>query len=1082
MTTNITNLIIRFFSASVLCVVTLTCIAPAEEPPAKSPVLSDEDMRFFENKVRPLLAERCWSCHGEEKQKGSLRLDSLGAMLQGGESGPSLVPGKPDESLLIDAIRYQSFEMPPMKPLPESEIAILTNWVSKGALWPGSDPKSANSRSQFDDEDRSWWAIQPVQEHPIPETNIATQNGDSAKNAIDHFILARMQLSGLTPADEADRISLIRRLYFDVVGLPPTPKQVEDFLSDKSKDAYEKLVDTLLNSQRYGENAARQWLDLVRYADSDGYRADGFRPDAWRYRDYVIKSFNDDKPYDRFVQEQIAGDELFPDDLESRVALGYLRHWVYEWNIRDAPGQWTTIVEDITDTTADVFLGLGLQCAKCHDHKFDPLLRKDYFRLRAFFAPIMPQETTIATPKEIEAFVSNKRIWESKVTEFQSEIDTTEAPYRDKLKNRAINRFPEDVQALVRKATQEQSPYEKQLAHLVMLQVEAEYKGLEGELKADDKDRVLELRRKIESFDELRPMSLPVAMTVSDVGPVAPPTFIPKRTSETIEPGFPTILAESPATVEVIPEATGTTGRRATLAKWLTQKDNPLTARVIVNRIWQSHFGRGLAANASDFGRLGEPPTHPELLDWMTGAFVKGGWSLKSLHRLILNSATYRQSTNHASMSKFQTIDPANRYYWRSDTRRLSAEKIRDAILSATGQLNNVNGGPAMMPDSPCRTIFTRVMRNSPDELLDSFDLPLFFSSNSSRNTTTTPVQSLLLINSETMLAHARKLAQVVRAESSDLRLQLASAWRRVYGRTPSDLELKQSIEFIASQSEMIAAMQAQQDSQVIETAKLPYRTGQAVRFVAENPELKLSIPNAQGMDVGNFTVEAFFQLRSVDDSAAVRTVIGKWDGDRNHAGWGFGVTGHGSRRKPQTLVLQVVGEMLDGTNAERPIFSDQHVEINKPYYVAASVRLAKDGKPGKVNFYLKDLSNDDEPLLTAEMEHDVVGGFANELALTIGGLSATKPRSFDGLVDDVRFVGTALSVDQLLYSAERSIPETIGYWQFESDPGVVRNSANDRNHINAKGKSIVRLSVSEAALVDYCHSLLNSNGFLYVH
>ena len=1054
----------------------------AKDPIAKSPVLSDEDMRFFENKVRPLLAEKCWSCHGEEKQKGSLRLDSLGAMLQGGESGPSIVPGKPDESLLIEAIRYQSFEMPPMKPLPESEIAILTNWVSKGALWPGSDPNSVRPRSQFDDDDRSWWAIQPVRVGAIPAANFETQNGNWARNNIDHFMLDRMQSAGLTPADEADRITLIRRLYFDVVGLPPTPKQVEEFVTNNSPDAYEKLVDALLNSPGYGENAARQWLDLVRYADSDGYRADGFRPNAWRYRDYVIKSFNDDKPYDRFVQEQIAGDELFPNDLEARVALGYLRHWVYEWNIRDVPGQWTTIVEDITDTTADVFMGLGLQCAKCHDHKFDPLLRKDYFRLRAFFAPIMPQETTIATRQELEEFVSKKGIWEAKVAEFQSEIDTIEAPHRNKFKNRAINRFPEDVQALVRKAAEEQSPYEKQLSHLVSLQVEAEYKGLEGELKAEEKDRVLELRRKIESYDELRPMSLPVALAVTDVGPIAPPTFIPKRASETIEPGFPTILAESPANIEAVPEATESTGRRATLAKWLTQKDNPLTSRVIVNRIWQSHFGRGLAANASDFGRLGELPTHPELLDWMTNEFVKGGWSLKSLHRVILNSATYRQATSHTELSKYQTIDPANRFYWRGDTRRLSAEKIRDAILSATGQLNNVNGGPAMMSDAPCRTIFTRVMRNSPDELLDSFDLPLFFSSNSSRNTTTTPVQSLLLINSETMLAHARKLAQVVKAESSDLRIQLASTWRRVFGRPPSDLELKQSLEFIATQSEMIAAMQAQQDSQVIETAKLPYRTGQAVRFEAENPELKLSISNAQGMDVSDFTVEAFFQLRSVDDSAAVRTIIGKWDGDRNHPGWGFGVTGHGSRRKPQTLVLQVVGELLDGTKAEKPLFSDQHVEINKPYYVAASIRLAKAGKLGEVTFYLKDLSNDDEPLLTAEVEHSVVGGFANDLPLTIGGLTATKPRSFDGLVDDVRFVGMNLSVDQLLYSAERSIPETIGYWQFESDPGVVRNSAGDQNHIDAKGKSIVRLSVSEAALVDYCHSLLNSNGFLYVH
>ena len=1058
------------------------CFAQADVPAAPKQTVSDEDMRFFENKVRPLLAEKCWSCHGEEKQKGSLRLDSLGAMLQGGESGAALVPGKLDESLLIDAIRYQSFEMPPTKPLEELEIAILTSWVAKGAPWPGSNASLAKPRAKFDDEDRAWWAIQPVRDVVVPTANLVNENGEWARNSIDRFTLERMQSAGLTPAEPADRMALVRRLYLDVVGLPPTPKQVEAFVNDASVDAYERLVETLLDSRGYGENAARQWLDLVRYADSDGYRADGFRPDAWRYRDYVIKSFNDDKPYDRFVQEQIAGDELFPEDLEARVGLGYLRHWVYEWNIRDAPGQWTTIVEDITDTTADVFMGLGLQCAKCHDHKFDPLLRKDYFRLKAFFAPILPEQRTIATREEVEAFLAKEDLWKSKVAEFQAEIDSIEAPFREKLKNQAINRFPEDVQALVRKPTSEQTPYEKQLALLVQLQVEAEYKGLEGELKGDVKDRVLELRRKIEAFSELRPKELPVAMAVRDIGPLAPPTVIPKRATEPIEPGFPTIIMEGPAKIDELTGSEESTGRRAALAKWLTQKENPLTARVMVNRIWQSHFGRGLAANASDFGRLGESPSHPELLDWLASEFMKNGWSLKFLHRLILNSATYRQSTSHASLAQFQTIDPANRYYWRADTRRLTAEKIRDSILVATGQLSDVQGGPALMPDAACRTIFTRVMRNSPDELLDSFDLPLFFSSNSSRNTTTTPVQSLLLINSETMLAHSRKLAKLVQNESSDLRTQVASAWQRVYCRAPSEMEVKNSMEFIAKQSEMISVMQAEQDSQVIETAKLPYRNGQAVRFVASNPELKLSIPSAHGMDVGDFTVEAFFQLRSIDDAASVRTILGKWDGDRTHAGWGFGVTGHGSRRKPQTLVMQIVGELADGTVVERPIFSDQHVEINKPYYVAASVRLAKGQEPGTISFYLKDLSNDDEPLLTAEVAHDIVGGFSNALPLTLGGLSAAKPRTFDGLVDDVRFVGRSLSVDQLLYSAERSIPETIGYWQFESDPGVVRNSVDDQNHIDAKGKSIVRLSVAEAALVDYCHSLLNSNGFLYVH
>ncbi|EMI20182.1 protein containing DUF1549, partial [Rhodopirellula maiorica SM1] len=356
------------------------------------PPIPQSQMHFFETEVRPLLAEKCFGCHNAEKQKGDLRLDSLGHMLLGGESGASLVPGKPDESLLIEAVRYESFEMPPAGQLKAKQIAVLERWVAMGAPWPGSDPNVVlrEPRDFFSEEDRSWWAFQPVVKPTVPKTS----GEEWARNEIDHFIFAQLQSHGLSPAPEADRHALVRRLYFDIIGLPPTPEQVAAFVNDPAPDAYERLVDSLLDSKGYGEHAARQWLDLVRYADSDGYRADGFRPTAWRYRDYVIQSFNDDKPYDRFTQEQIAADEMFPDDVEARAALGYLRHWVYEWNIRDAPGQWKTIQEDLTDTTADVFMGLGLQCAKCHNHKFDPLLQKDYFRLQAFFAPIMPQDMT----------------------------------------------------------------------------------------------------------------------------------------------------------------------------------------------------------------------------------------------------------------------------------------------------------------------------------------------------------------------------------------------------------------------------------------------------------------------------------------------------------------------------------------------------------------------------------------------------------------------------------------------------------------------------------------------------------------
>jgi len=1040
--------------------------------------ISDLQMRFFESEVRPLLAEKCFSCHGEKKQKGDLRLDSLAAMMAGGESGVAVVPGKPDESLLVDAIRYESFEMPPTGKLDDRQIEVLTKWVSIGAPWPGSDAsKAVAPRETFSEEDRNWWAFQPVRKPAIP----VTTNDAWPRNSIDYFILDRMQSSNLTPAPEADRITLIRRLYFDLIGLPPTPEQVDAFVNDNASDAYEKLVDLLLSSRGYGERYARQWLDLVRYADSDGYRADGYRPEAWRYRDYVVKSFNEDKPYDRFVQEQIAGDELFPGDIDAKVALGYLRHWVYEWNVRDAPGQWRTIMEDVTDTTADVFLGLGLQCAKCHNHKFDPLLQKDYFRLQAFFAPIMPQDLTIATEGEIHDYDAKRAAWEQATASIREEIAKIEAPYREKLKNTAINRFPEDVQAMTRKPHSERSPYEDQIAYLVLRQVDAEYGSLEGALKSEDKDRVLELKRELEALKDQQPKSLPIAMGVSDVGSVAPPTALPKRPDEIIEPGIPSILDDKPAAIEPIAGSVPSTGRRAALARWLTRADNPLSTRVIVNRVWQSHFGRGLAANASDFGKLGESPTHPELLDWLTSQFVEGGWSLKSLHRLILNSATYRQSTQHPHYADYHELDPLNRLYWRSDTRRLQAEQIRDAVLFVSGKMEDRKSGPSVNSDGGARTIFTKSLRNSPDELLDSFDLPLFFSSNASRNTTTTPVQSLLLINSELMLTHSRNLAQSISKAASDLPSQVDLAWRRVYGRSPDSAELSQSLAFVKSQTARIAMLHAGDGNQIIETAKPPYRDGQAVRILPDNPDMKLEVDHSGTVELTDFTIETFFQLRSIDQGAAVRTMVGKWDGDRTKPGWSFGVTGYGSRRKPQTLVLQVMGYPLDGKFADRALFSDQHIEIDKPYYAAAVVRLAKGEEPGSVSFYLKDLSNDDAPLLTAVIEHDITGGFSNQHPLTIGRQVGNKPAAFDGLIDDVRLVSKSLTVDQLLYSAEKMVPNTIGYWQFESDPGVMRNTGDPKLDIKANGKSILQLNPAETAFADFCHSLLNSNEFLYV-
>ena len=1051
-------------------------LAVADEPITKS------QLHFFETEVRPLLAEKCFGCHNAEKQKGDLRLDSLGHMLLGGESGASLVPGKPDESLLIEAVRYESFEMPPAGQLEDKQIAVLERWVAMGAPWPGSNPDAVlrEPRELFSEEDRNWWAFQPVVKPAIPKTS-----GEGwGRNEIDHFVYAQLQSRGLTPAPEADRHALVRRLYFDIIGLPPTPEQVAAFVNDTAPEAYERLVDSLLDSKGYGEHAARQWLDLVRYADSDGYRADGFRPSAWRYRDYVIQSFNDDKPYDRFTQEQIAADEMFPHDVDARVALGYLRHWVYEWNIRDAPGQWKTIQEDLTDTTADVFMGLGLQCAKCHNHKFDPLLQKDYFRLQAFFAPIMPKEMTLASDQEIQTYEAELKIWESATQSIRDQIDKIEQPYRDKVMNQAIDRFPEDIQAIARKSPADRTPAEEPMVYLVDRQIQAEYDRLNNVIKAADKDRLVELRRQLKAHDTLKPKPLPTAMGATDNGAIAPPTVLPKRADEPIEPGFPTIMQESAAEIDhgSVVTTAPTTGRRTALALWLTDPSNPLSTRVITNRVWQSHFGRGLAENTSDFGKLGKPPTHPQLLDWMTATFVENGWSLKSLHRMILLSATYRQSTEHPDFDACHTIDPGNEYYWRRDTQRLQAEQVRDALLTVTGALKDRSGGGAVLGDSPYRSIFVRSMRNSPDELLSSFDLPMFFSSNSSRNTTTTAVQSLMMINSDRVLGHARKMASHLSATTSDVSAQIALAWQRVYGREPSVDERRQALAFIDAQTQQLQSKRNDRDEGKIETSKLPYRDGQAVRFMVDDPSLKLAVTHDDVMNVGDFTIETFFQLRSIANTGTVRTIVGKWDGDKGGPGWRFGVTGMGSRRKPQTLVLQMFGELGSGKYGEAAIFSDHHIEMNTPYYASASFQTAKDGKPGSVTFFLKDLSNDDEPLLPAVIEHNMAGNFSNKVPFTIGGVSGRNAQTFDGLVDDIRLVGRALDVDEILYTVERSVSDTIGHWQFELDPGVMQNSANDRLSISAQGDSIIALSASEAALVDFCHALLNSNEFLYVH
>ena len=779
--------------------------------PALAAEPSREQAEQFEKNVRPILAEHCFRCHSENaraanKIKGNLAADSLAGLLKGGKHGAALVVGHPEKSRLIEGVRYQNpdFKMPPDGKLNDDEIEILAGWIKNGAHWPDSQIKNGlRASSKLTQDDRRWWAFQSPSQPAAPPLR---DPQSLAHNPIDNFILAKLDAAGLKPAEEATRPVLIRRLTFDLIGLPPTPEEIDAFVADKSDDAYEKVVGRLLASPRYGERWARHWLDLVRYADSDGYKADDYRPNAWRYRDYVIQAFNNDKPYDRFVREQLAGDELYPDNPDALIATGYLRNWIYEYNNSDVRLQWSNILNDVTDTTADVFLGLGLQCARCHDHKYDPLLQKDYFRLQAFFANVLPQDKrVVASAKDQAEYAAKMKVWEEKTASIRRELAAIEEPYRRKAADGAMKKFPEETQALIHKPVTERTPLEHQLAELAYRQVDNALDHVETTLKGADKDRAAALRKQLAEFDSIKPAPLPEALTVTDVGSTASPVTIPKKGDEPIEPGFPTILEEKPAAVSVPAAAPNSTGRRAAFAQWLTDPKNPLTARVIVNRVWQQHFGHGLADNASDFGRLGEEPSHPELLNWLAADFVKNGWSLKHLHRLIVTSAAYRQSATHANPGAGNLRDPENRLLWRCSVRRLDAEQIRDSLFAMTGELDLKAGGPGVAASEPRRSIYTKLLRNTRDPLLAAFDMPLMINSVAIRDVTTTPVQSLLLLNNPMILKRSRSFAdRLFKLAPDDEERRIETAYRLAFGRGPTTEEVADAQKFLDEQTNRI--------------------------------------------------------------------------------------------------------------------------------------------------------------------------------------------------------------------------------------------------------------------------------------
>jgi len=1042
----------------------LSQAAPAAE--GKKPSL--EEIKFFESHVRPLLIERCVQCHGSEKQKGGLRLDGRAVALAGGDSGPAVVAGKPAESLLVEAINYELLEMPPDGKLPDEQIAVLTRWIELGAPWPGDGgPQVIESQQEFTDEERSYWFFQPLASPQPPEVD----DGGWSRNDVDRFVYRKLAEHDLKPNAAASRLELLRRATFDLWGLPPSPGQVEQFLADESPDAYEKLIDRLLESPRYGEHWARHWLDLVRYADSNGYKADEYRPQAWRYRDWVIRSLNEDKPYDRFVQEQLAGDEMAPHDPDVMVATGFLRHWPYESNQANVAEQWRIILNDVTDVTSEVFLGLGFGCARCHDHKFDPIRQTDYYRLQAFFAPLLPRtELPLAGEQQAASLAE----WDAKTADIRRELAELEKPYRHSAGRSKVKRFPDEIQQMIYKPAHERTPLEHQLAEMAFRQVKPELSNVGKKLKGEDKQRWDALQEKLAQFDDLKPKNLPPGLVVTDVGPVAPATYIPgKERRGAIEPGFPAIVDDGAPEIEPL-LSTNSTGRRTALARWMTDPENPLTSRVIVNRIWQYHFGRGIVATTSDFGRLGELPSHPELLDWLARRFIQQGWSFKQMHRLLMSSAAYRQSSKWMPGGRAEEVDPDNRLLWRGSTRRLTAEQIRDAALSVSGELQDRSGGPAVDWSVPRRSIYTKVLRNRRDALLDAFDVPDAFGSVAQRNTTTTPSQALLMINGSWMLARAKAFAKRVEAAAGDdLPQQAETAYRLAYSRPPSGAEKLAAVEFLKRQQRVIAKPGSTPEP--VKTAQMPHGCGKAIDLQSGGSQPRLVAAKRQGLPTGDITIEAYVLLRSLDEGAKVRVIASQWDGNTGHRGWSFGITSKKSRYEPRNLILQLIGETADKKTSYEVIASNLRPKLGQPYYVAASVDIDEPGERG-ITFYMKRLGSD-EPLQKAKVKHQVTGSYASDAALQVGNRYRQQGHGFDGLIDQVRLSGAVLPQPSLLIAGGEA-DKVVGHWRFDR-PGEQygHDESPAANHL-----ALAKKKVSDSAeLIDFCHVLLNSNEFLYV-
>jgi hypothetical protein len=777
----------------------------------------------FQREILPLLSERCQMCHQGEDPAGKLALTSYQSLLKGGQSGSVIKPGEPNESLLVQVISGEKPRMPKAGlPLTSSEVALIRLWVEQEAKDESSGRTSTGQGT--------WWSLRPLVGQPIPPAG-----SDWVQTTIDAFVLEKLRQKGLTPSPEADKRTLIRRLSLDLCGLPPTPEELDAFLADRAPDAYERLVDRLLASPRYGERWARHWLDIVHYGDSHGYDKDKRRLNAWPYRDYVIRSLNDNKPYDRFAQEQIAGDVHFPEDAVGVIATGFIAAGPWDFVGHMELREGTTDKEiarvldrdDMVTATISTFVSLTVHCARCHDHKFDPIKQEDYYSLQAVFAGVdradRPFDEDPQVHRQRQMLLQKKREIQVELQPLLDKVEQVKSPEIVQIDNR-LQDLGGELGTLTTTKNEEEVLRKKQLKSEVEQAVKKRKELVDAQVDLTTRSAIDLLTNRIAVVEQQiqqlgKPQLVYAAANFFPRDQNFRPALLPRPIHLLVRGNVQTpgklVTPGAISCVETLPsrfnlEDPNDEGkRRAALANWVTDPSNMLTWRSIVNRAWQNHFGTGIVDTPNDFGRMGSLPTHPELLDWLALWFQHTGhYSIKNLDRLIVTSAVYRQSS--AYRLEAARIDSDNRELWRMNRTRLDAESIHDSILQVSGKLDLRMGGPGVQqfyfkddhspvydysrfdvdsPDSYRRSVYRFLVRSVADPFMDRLDCPNASLLTPKRTTTLTAIQALALLNNPFMVRMSQHFAERIKSLANPIPDQIACAYRLALGREPTTQE-----------------------------------------------------------------------------------------------------------------------------------------------------------------------------------------------------------------------------------------------------------------------------------------------------